>query len=142
MPKVWSTAMNATDLIAQYIKLRDHVAKRSAEHAEELAPYIAAMKTIEDAGSAMLIAQGGEEGKANIATPAGTIFRKRWTQIKMADRPTFFSFVRDQWDTRQSFLTSAVTKSEVEDFIEREKAIPPGLDIARGYSTLFNKPKG
>jgi hypothetical protein len=135
--------MNATDLIGQYIKLRDFVAKRSAEHAEELAPYAEAIKTIEAAGSAMLIEQsGGDEGKANIVTPAGTMYRKRWTSIKMADRPSFMQFVASDWSARQAFLTSAVTKSEVEDFIEREKAVPPGLDIARGYNTLFNKPKG
>lgn len=134
---------NATDLIAQYIKLRDHVEKRSKEHAAELAPYLEGMKAIEDAGSAMLIeSSGGDEGKANIVTPAGTMYRKKWTSIKMADRPTFFNFITGDWTARQAFLTSAVTKSEVEDFIEREKAVPPGLDIARGYNTLFNKPKG
>lgn len=133
--------MNANDLIARYIQLRDFVEKRSKEHAEELAPYNAALKAIENAGSAMLIEQGGDEGKANIVTPSGTMYRKRWTSIKMADRPAFFQFVTGDWDARQSFLTSAVTKSEVEDFIEREKAIPPGLDISRGYNTLFNRPK-
>jgi hypothetical protein len=133
--------MNANDLIARYIQLRDFVEKRSKEHAEELAPYNAALKTIENAGSAMLIEQGGDEGKANIVTPSGTMYRKRWTSIKMADRPAFMGFVTSDWDARQVFLTSAVTKSEVEDFIEREKAIPPGLDISRGYSTLFNRPK-
>lgn len=135
--------MNANDLIGQYIKLRDFVEVRSKAHAEELAPYSSAMKTIEDAVSKILIeSSGSDEGKANIVTPAGTAYRKRWTQIKMADRPTFFTFVAGDWAARQAFLTSAVTKSEVEDFIEREKAIPPGLDIARGYNTLFNKPKG
>jgi hypothetical protein len=134
--------MNANELIGRYIQLRDFVAKRSAEHAEELAPYAAAMKAIEDAGSAMLIEQGGDEGKANIVTPAGTMYRKRWTSIKVADRTTWFDFIVADWEARKGFLTSAVTKAEVEDFIEREKAIPPGLDIARGYNTLFNKPKG
>lgn len=135
--------MNANDLIGQYIKLRDFVEVRSKAHAEELAPYSAAMKTIEDAVSKILIeSSGSDEGKANIVTPAGTAYRKRWTSIKMADRPTFFAFVAGDWEGRQNFLTSAVTKSEVEEFIEREKAVPPGLDIARGYNTLFNKPKG
>lgn len=134
--------MNATELIARYIELRDFVERRSKEHAEELAPYQAGMKAIENAGSAMLIEQSGDDGKANIATPAGTMFRKRWTSIKVASRPDFFAFVTSDWTARQSFLTSAVTKSEVEDFIEREKAVPPGLNIDRGYSTLFNKPKG
>ena len=134
--------MNANELIGQYIKLRDFVAKRSAEHAEELAPYTAAMKAIEDAGSAMLIEQGGDEGKANIVTPAGTMYRKRWTAIKMVDRPTFFTFITADWAARQAMLTSAVTKSEIEDWIELEKTIPPGLDVSRGYNTLFNRPKG
>lgn len=133
--------MNADQLIAQYIKLRDHIAKRSAEHSAELKPYNDALAAIEAAGSAMLIAHGGDEGKANIVTPSGTMYRKRWTSIKMADRPAFMTFVTSDWTARQAFLTSAVTKSEVEDFIEREKAVPPGLDIARGYSTLFNRPK-
>lgn len=133
--------MNADQLIARYIQLRDYVEKRDKEHAEKLAPYNAALKAIESAGSAMLIEQGGEDGKANIVTPSGTMYRKRWTAIKMADRPAFFTFVAGDWDARQSFLTSAVTKSEVEDFIEREKAIPPGLDTSRGYNTLFNRPK-
>lgn len=133
--------MNADQLIARYIQLRDFVDKRSKEHAEELASYNAALKAIENAGSAMLIEQGGEEGKANIVTPSGTMYRKRWTSIKMADRPAFMGFVISDWDARQVFLTSAVSKTEVEDFIEREKAIPPGLDISRGYSTLFNRPK-
>lgn len=133
--------MNADQLIARYIQLRDFVEKRSKEHAEELAPYNAALKAIENAGSVMLIEQGGDEGKANIVTPSGTMYRKRWTGIKMADRPAFFNFVTGDWAARQSFLTSAVTKNEVEDFIKREKAIPPGLDISRGYNTLFNRPK-
>ena len=135
--------MNANDLIGQYIKLRDYVAKRSAEHAEELAPYTAAMKTIEDATSALLIeSAGGDEGKANIVTPNGTAYRKRWTSIKMADRPTFMAFVGSDFVHRQNFLTAAVTKSEVEEYIEMQKSTPPGLDVTRGYSTLFNRPKG
>lgn len=136
-------SLNATELIGRYIQLRDYVAKRSAEHAEELKPYAEAMAAIEAAGSAMLIEHsGGDEGKANIATAAGTMYRKRWTQIKMADRPAFMAFVGNDFAHRQNFLTAAVTKSEVEEYIEMTKSVPPGLDIARGYNTLFNKPKG
>jgi hypothetical protein len=135
--------MNATDLIAQYIKLRDHIALREVAHAEELAPYRAGMTSINNAITALLIeTSGSDEGKANIATPAGTAFRKSWTSVKVASRPDFFAFVTSDWTARQSFLTSAVTKSEVLDFIEREKAKPPGIDITKGYDTHVNKPKG
>ena len=34
------------------------------------------------------------------------------------------------------------THPEVEEFVEMTKTVPPGLDITRGYNTLFNKPKG
>lgn len=134
--------MNAQEIIANYITLRNYLAKRSAEHEAELAPVRAAMAKYEADGSALLIeASGGDEGKANIVTPAGTMYRKRWTQIKMADRPTFMAFVGHDWAGRQKFLTAAVSKKEIEEYIEIENAIPPGLDIARGYSTLFNSPK-
>lgn len=135
--------MNAQDLIAQYIKLRTFIEKRSAEHTAELKPYRDAMDTIEAAGGAMLTQQaGGDEGKANIVAPAGTMYRKRWTSIKVADRATFFDFITGDWLARNKFLTSAVAKKEIEEWIEVEKAVPPGLDIARGYNTLFNAPKG
>ena len=134
--------MNATDLIGRYIELRDYVARRSAAHQEELKPYNEAMVAIENKCGAMLIEQGGEEGKANIATPAGTVFRKRWTSIKVVSRPDWLKFVTDDWADRQRFLTSAVAKTEVEEWIEINKTKPPGVDIDRGYNIQFNKPKG
>lgn len=134
--------MNANDVIAQYIKLRNKVDELTKKHTAELAPYLAAMKTLEDYGSAMLIAQGGEEGKANIVTPSGTMYRKRWTSIKVADREKWFGFVAEDWDNRQNMLTTAVAKKEIEEFIEKYDAKPPGLDMSRGYNTLFNAPKG
>ena len=134
--------MNAQEVIHNYITLRNYLAKRTAEHEAELAPVKAAMAKFENMGSALLIETlGGDEGKANIVTPAGTMYRKRWTSIKVADRPAFMEFVASDWDERQKFLTSAVSKKEIEEFIETEKAVPPGLDISRGYSTLFNSPK-
>lgn len=142
LPKVRGTAMNANDLIAQYIKLRNYVEKRSKEHAAELQPYNDAMAAIENAGSAMLIEQGGDEGKANIVTPAGTMYRKRWTSIKVASREDWMNFIVEDWENRERFLTTAVTKKEVEDFIEQYQSKPPGIDISRGYNILFNSPKG
>lgn len=135
--------MNADEIIGNYILLRNWIAKRSAEHAEELRPANEAMAKYEAMGAALLVeSSGAEEGKANIVTPHGTMFRKRWTSITCADRPTFFSFVAGDWEARNKFLTSAVTKKEIEEWIEVEKAVPPGLNVARGYSVQFNSPKG
>jgi hypothetical protein len=134
--------MNAVDLIGQYIKLRDFIERRAAEHAKELEPYQQGMEAIKNMCSAMLVEQGGEEGKSNIATPAGTVYRKKWTSIKVADRPTWMHFVTQDWDDRNRFVTAAVAKKEIEEFIEINKIVPPGLDLSSGYETYFNKPKG
>jgi hypothetical protein len=134
--------MNADQLIAQYIKLRNYVEKRGKEHAAELQPYMDAMKAIENAGGAMLVEQGGDEGKANIVTPSGTMYRKRWTSIKVSSREDWMNFIVEDWENRERFLTTAVTKKEIEDFIEQYQTKPPGIDVSRGYNTLFNAPKG
>ena len=132
--------MNATDLIAQYIKLRDYKEKRTKEFEAEMKPYTDAMATIANAGGAMLIAQsGGNEGKANIVTPVGTMYRSRWTAVKIADSDTFMSFIGSNFNDNKKFLTAAVSKKEIEEYIEVNNAVPPGLDVARGYNTLFKR---
>ncbi len=132
--------MNAADLISQYIKLRDYKEKRTKEFEAEMKPYADAMAAIANAGNAMLVAQsGGDEGKANIVTPAGTMYRSRWTAVKIADRDTFMGFVGSNFNDNQKFLTAAVSKKEIEEYIDVYKAIPPGLDVARGYNTLFKR---
>ncbi len=134
--------MNADLIIAKYLALRNHIDARTKAFEAEMKPYTDALSALETVGSGMLIAQGGDEGKSNIVTPSGTMYRKRWTAVKITDRPTWLRFIYDDFNNRSAFLTSAVAKKEVEDFIETNKVIPPGLDISRGYKTHFNSPKG
>lgn len=122
--------MNTGAAVKKYIELRDYLERRGKEYEVEIAPYRAAMETIENAIAAEFVALGDVQ---NIKTEYGTAMRVKWTAVKMADRPTFMGFIADDFWKRSSFLTSAVTKTEVQDWIESHGAPPPGLDFSQGY---------
>lgn len=133
--------MNTGDMIAKYIAIRDYVAARTKEHEAELEPYVSGMKAIENHCAELLNQmEPSGEGKANIALPEGTVFRKREMAVKVANRETFFKFIADDFWARCSFLTGAVTKTEVADYIAANNALPPGLDVTYFLKTQFRKP--
>ena len=134
------TAHSHADLIGRYIKLRNFIDAESKAFKEKMKPYDDAMTTIENHMTAELIKQSGNDGKASIATPQGTCFRKLTTSVKMADREQFMDFVFD--GRREGFLTNHVSKDAVTEYLEQFKSIPPGIDIATFYTVQFNSPKG
>lgn len=127
--------MNTGEMIQQFIKLRDHVAAKTAEFEASLKPYKDGMAAIENAVSTQIIELGGE----SIKTEFGTAYRTTVMAVKMADRETFMKFVADDWDARNAFLTSAVTKEEVKEWVEQNNALPPGLDVTYIHKTNFRR---
>ena len=128
------------DFIAQYIKLRNYKAAEQEAFDARMKPYDDAMKTIEDWGAGRLnqIA-GDDDGKASLATPQGTMYRKKTLSVKVADREAWFKFIFEA--DRDAFLTSAVSKEAVVEYMEQYKSTPPGVEIAWIRKTLFNSPK-
>ncbi len=133
--------MTDEQLIGKFIELRNHVDARSKEFEATIEPYKKAMKTIEDAMSAKLneIAPD-KDGKASIATGSGTVFRKKELAVSIADREVWFDFIGSDFDANKRFLTSAVTKSEVQEFITEKQQLPPGLNAQFIYKTQFRSP--
>lgn len=127
--------MNTGEMIQQFIKLRDYVEAQTKAFEETMKPYKAGMAAIENAVSAQLIADGGE----SIRTEHGTAYRTTVMAVKMADRQAFMEFVTQDWGEREAFLTSAVTKDVVKDWIEQNNSKPPGLDIAYIHKTNFRR---
>src|SRR5258708_3213443 len=129
------------DCIGQYIKLRNFIAARQEAFDAEMAPYHDAMKALEDWGGGILNQLAGDEDdKASLATPQGTMYRKKTLSLKVADREKWFEFVFAD-DNNVRFLTAAVSKDEVVDYMEKYKAAPPGIETAWIRKTLFNSPK-
>ena len=127
--------MDTGELIQKYIALRDHVEAQTRVFEESLKPYKDGMKTIEDRVTADILACGGE----SIKTKHGTAYRTQVMAVKMADREAFMDFVQEDWVNRNGFLTSAVTKEMVKEYLEEHNAKPPGLDIAFVNKTNFRR---
>ena len=128
------------DCIGQYIKLRNFIAARQEAFDAEMAPYHAAMKALEDWGGGILNQLAGDEDeKASLATPQGTMYRKKTLSVKVADREEWMDFIFD--GRREGFLTAAVSKEAVVEYMDQFKAVPPGIETTWIRKTLFNSPK-
>lgn len=123
------------EMIKRFIELRDHVERKTKEFEASIKPYKDGMAALENKVSAQIIDMGGE----SIKTEFGTAYRTTVMAVKMADRQAFMEFVTQDWGEREAFLTSAVTKDVVKDWIEQNNSKPPGLDIAYIHKTNFRR---
>ncbi len=122
------------DLIGRYIHLRDHIDTMQKDFELQLQPYREAMQAIEGAVTDEINRLDGQ----SIKTDRGTAFRQEWTSIKVADRELWLDWVFD--GRHEGFITSAVPKDAVKEFQEMHAgSAPPGVDVTRGYKTVFRK---
>jgi hypothetical protein len=128
------------DYIGQYIKLRNFIDAQQEAFDAEMKPYHDAMKALEDWGAGVLNELAGDDdAKASLATPQGTMYRKKTLSLKVADREAWFAFIFES--QREEFLTAAVSKEAVSEYMDKYKAAPPGVETAWIRKTIFNSPK-
>ena len=125
--------MNTGEMIKRYIELRAYVAKRQEQFDEEIKPYKTGMVAIENAVSAQIIELGGE----SIKTEHGTAYRSTIMATKVASREEFMRFVFEE--QREEFLTAAVAKEAVKDWVDKYQSLPPGIDVTYVHKTNFRK---
>lgn len=133
--------MTDEQLIGQFIKLRNYVDAQTKAFEETMKPYEDGMKAIENHFSGVLNTMAPDpDGKASIATSHGTVFRKKELSVGIADREVWFDFIGSDFDANKRFLTMAVTKKEVQEFITETQQLPPGLNATYIYKTQFRSP--
>lgn len=119
-----SEQMNYGVLVEKYVKLREIIATKEAEHKAALAPYKQAMDDVETA----LLKYFNESGIENIKTAAGTAYVSTKTTASVADWDALFNnfiLTNRAWE----FLERRVSKSAVEAFKEaNEGQLPPGIN--------------
>ncbi len=125
--------MNTGELIQRYIAMRDYVEKRTAAFEEELQPYKKGMQAIEGAVHQQILDLGGE----SIKTEFGTAYLSETMSVKVASREEFMRFVFE--DQREEFLTAAVSKEAVKDWINKYEVPPPGINITKIQKTNFRR---
>lgn len=112
------------DIIAKYIEIRDHKKALEAAHKTKVAELDTALDKLANVLQMMQQAQGVTQFKV---ADVGTAFQKTSTRVALQDRAAVIQFVRD-YDAFDIF-TNAVSKSFVEEFIEKNKAPPPGIAV-------------
>lgn len=117
--------MQLADLVKKYLRIRDAKDELVAAHKKELARYTNAMTKIEQ----MLLSEFNETGQESAKTPFGTAYRSVKTSARVADRDSFFDFVRsnEAWD----FLESRANKTAVQEYMDEHDELPPGVDVSR-----------
>lgn len=110
--------------IATYISLRDEKKTIQDRHKEELAPINEKMQKIENA----LLKRLHEDGAKNIATDVGTVYISNVTKARVEDWQEFkeYALEHDLFD----MMEHRVSKAAVEEFIEANGEVPPGLAIS------------
>lgn len=120
------TQPTSAEIIDTYVKYRDYVKAKGAEHDAAMKPYLQAMETIEGVLSLELDRLQAE----SLKTEAGTAYRSVLQSPKIADRDTFLDFVVST--NNFDFFTAAVRKEAVTAYMEENAGqAPPGIEVAQ-----------
>jgi phage host-nuclease inhibitor protein Gam len=114
--------MKLDEVVKQYIALRDKKAAIKEEYTAKVAHIDAILGKVEN----MLLGAYQELGVDSIKTPEGTAYISNRTSATVANWDSLFEWIRDNdaWE----FLERRVSKTAVEEFKEKYKDIPPGVN--------------
>jgi hypothetical protein len=114
--------MKLSEVVAKYVELREKKANLKSEYAMQVASIEAKMAKIEGKLLEVLDQTGGK----SFRTPHGTAYVAVRTTASVADRETFFEFVKqnEEWPLMQV----AVVKSAVEQYKSVNQELPPGIN--------------
>jgi len=111
--------------IAGYVRLRDQKDEMKKKHSEELAPLVSKMLTIEGWLQRKLLSDGLDSFRKK---GVGTAFLSKQTRVKVEDWDSFYEFVKE--GGHEHMLEHRAAKSVVEDYVENEGDLPPGLSMS------------
>lgn len=114
--------MTIDELIKHYLDLKDYKTELERAHKETLAVYDQGMQAIlDELKSRMTMEDVGFKGKH------GTVYKSTTMLARVSDRTAFLEFV---FSTNNSdFLTSAVSKEAVREYLEEHAHAPPGIKV-------------
>ncbi len=120
-----SDKISIDQLVEMYRKLREKKSEIDQEYKARLTKVREKQEVIENA----ILKFFNETGLESAKTPHGTAYVSTVMNARVADRDTFFEFVRrnDAWD----MLESRANKTAVREYIEEAGETPPGVDTAQ-----------
>jgi hypothetical protein len=128
------TQLPSADLIVQrYLELRAFCKEADAAHAERIKPYKEAMEVLEGAADTIM----KQTGQKALSTAHGTAYYSHTISCTCEDREAFLNFVFSTG--ARHFLTSHVAKEAVQQFMEPEGRVPPGVKVTPVINVNFRK---
>ena len=124
--------MQANDLIAEYIKIKDHLEQQTKKFSDYCAPFRQRQEEIQNKLLEMLNALGGD-GKQALKADAGTAYLSRIVTPKIVDREKYLDAVIDNYHTFGSGMLQlgAPKKEAVDDYMaSHEGHLPDGVEIS------------
>lgn len=111
-------------LIDKYKELDAFVETEDTAHSERMKPYREAIATIKNAALSELQRTGQQNAKSE---NGGTAYQQTIMSVKVDNSSAFLDFVakNNRWD----MLSPQALKEPVKEFVETNKAEPPGLKV-------------
>lgn len=116
------TEVNVEQIVAAFVKLRDHKNKIQKRHKEELAPVNEKLDRLSGWLQNDLLQRKVQSQK----TAAGTAYLSTDSSATVKDRDEYLKFVieNEMWD----LLENRVSKTAVRDYLEEHGEVPPGVN--------------
>lgn len=123
-------------LVKAYIDIRDARATRKAAYEAEDAADKAKQEKIE----AEFLRRFNERGIDNVtARGIGTAYTSAKTSYTVADRDTYFAWIKQDADERMMFLEARANKTALEQYRAANDDIPPGVNTRTELTVNFRR---
>ena len=128
-------ARKPDELIRMFRSLRAMKADIDREAKDRTAPIKALLASTEG----HLLQKMQDLGLESVRTDYGTGGRKLNRHVRVKDWPVFLAWAQEHEEFRM--LKRDVTKTEVQQFIDEHKQVPPGIDVYQEIVLSVTKPQ-
>jgi hypothetical protein len=124
---------NADDLVDGFIKLRNKKRQIEERHKAELKPIREMQERLE---IAMLMLLNGD-GAESIRTQHGTVYKITRTRTKVENWDEILDYIMQ--NNLEHMLEKRVSKSAIEEFLEANGSLPPGVSLEKDITVGVRK---
>lgn len=127
-------SVNVGQVVAAYLKLRNHKAAIEAETKDKVKEIKAKMEKLE----AWIKTEADAQGVKSFKTDHGTAFLTTVDYANVADWDAMLDFIRE--NDAYDMLEKRVSKTAVRGYMEANKAVPPGVNYGTKLEVNFRSP--
>ena len=125
--------MQISEIVSNYVAVRDKKKEMQDRHKAELAPLNEVLGGLEG----VMLKYMQEQGVNSIAVDGGTAYQSKRTSFSVEDPVLFREWVTQQGDL--TYFESRASKSMVEAYLESTGELPAGLKYSADLTVNFRR---